>query len=262
MTADPLRHAYEAGAASWAGGPDRVYGVLAAALVSRGPDWHGRRVLDVGAGSGTATRLLVAAGAAVVAVDAAPALLSLARARTACPVVAADVRALPFSDAVADALVAGFVLNHLSEPSDALAEASRVVRPGGWVLASTWHREDDHPVRQVVEDGLLAHGWRPPTWYADLKQRTSSRTDTADGLAAVARAGKLREVSADRVEVIVPVSPADMVDWRLGMPHTVPFLQAMSADERESLRRGLYAEAGSLPPLVCSTVMLTARTPR
>jgi ubiquinone/menaquinone biosynthesis C-methylase UbiE len=53
------------------------------------------------------------------------------------PAVVADVLALPLRDGVFDAAVAGFLLNHLP-PAAALAELTRVVSPGGVVLASTW----------------------------------------------------------------------------------------------------------------------------
>jgi ubiquinone/menaquinone biosynthesis C-methylase UbiE len=157
-----LREAYDSAADAWGDGPDRVFGTLAEALLARGPVWRGLQVLDVGAGTGTATRRLVDAGAAVVPTDAATGMLAVARARCACSPVAADAMALPVRSGAVDAVVMGFVLNHLPEPAAALAEAARVVRRGGWVLASTWAREDDHPVRHLVEAALVARGWQPP----------------------------------------------------------------------------------------------------
>lgn len=257
MTAQALRGAYDAAAGAWAGAPDRVFGALAAALLVRGPDWRGLLVLDVGAGTGTATRRLAAAGAKAVPTDAASGMLLVARERCECSPVVGDARALPIRSNAVDAAVMGFVLNHLTQPADALAEAARVVRPGGWVLASTWAREDDHPVRHLVEQALTARGWRAPVWYVDLRQQTAILTDTADGLSEAARAAGLREVEVAQVDVDVPLPRQDLIDWRLGMPHSAPFFAQLSPKQQQDLRAELARI--ELPPLVCSTVMLVAR---
>lgn len=259
MTSVALREAYDSAADAWGDGPDRVFGALAEALLTRGPAWRGLQVLDVGAGTGTATRRLVAAGAAVVPTDAATGMLSVARARCACHPVVADALALPVRSGAVDAVVLGFVLNHLPEPEAALAEAARVVRPGGWVLASTWAREDDHPVRHLVEAALVARGWEPPDWYLDLKGQTALLTDNTAGLATAARNAGLAAIDATRVDVKVPLAAPELVGWRLGMPHSAPFVAGLAETDRAALRAGLEQAAAELPPLVCRTVMLTAR---
>ena len=80
VTAD-LRAAYEAAAGAWAAGPERVYAPLARALVLAAPvPVTGRRVLDLGAGTGVAGRAALAAGAdRVVSADLAVAMLRLHR---------------------------------------------------------------------------------------------------------------------------------------------------------------------------------------
>jgi SAM-dependent methyltransferase len=45
--------------------------------------------------------------------------------------------ALPLADATADAVILAYVLFHLTDPPRALAEARRVLRPGGRVAAIT-----------------------------------------------------------------------------------------------------------------------------
>jgi SAM-dependent methyltransferase len=256
-----LRQAYDTAADAWGDGPDRVFGALAEALLVRGPAWSGLRVLDVGAGTGTATRRLVEAGAMAVPTDTALGMLAVARARCVCRPVAADAMALPVRSGAVDAVVMGFVLNHLPDPGAALAEAARVVRPGGWVLASTWAREDDHPVRDIVEAALRARGWTPPQWYVELKQQTALRTDTVDGLLTAARGTRLVALDAARVDVPVLLAAGELVGWRLGMPHSAPFVAALPASECKALLAELADSTVGLPPLVCRTVMLAARTP-
>ena len=66
-----MQRAYDRSAGAWASGPQRVYTRLAETLVDAAPvPVHGGRVLDLGAGTGVASRAASAAGAAqVVAVD-------------------------------------------------------------------------------------------------------------------------------------------------------------------------------------------------
>ena len=49
-----------------------------------------------------------------------------------------DATALPFDDESFDAVVAAFVLLHLGTPEHAVAEAARVLRPGGRAAFSVW----------------------------------------------------------------------------------------------------------------------------
>ena len=53
-------------------------------------------------------------------------------------VVDAMLPSLPFADAAFDAVTANFVLNHVSDPREAARELTRVVAPGGTLIATTW----------------------------------------------------------------------------------------------------------------------------
>ncbi|MGW2375060.1 MULTISPECIES: class I SAM-dependent methyltransferase [Kitasatospora] len=102
----------------------------------------GARVLDVGAGTGIATRLLAARGADVVAVEpsdgmAARFLLS----SPALPLVRGDGDDLPFHDASAD-LITYAQAFHWTHPERSVPEAIRVLRPGG-AVATWWNVQDE-----------------------------------------------------------------------------------------------------------------------
>ena len=53
-----------------------------------------------------------------------------------------DAERLPFADASFDAVVAGFVVNHLPCPERALVEFARVLRPDGRVAVTVWDRPE------------------------------------------------------------------------------------------------------------------------
>jgi len=84
------------------------------------------RVLDLGGGTGRAARAL--GGATVV--DASRGMLEEARERDL-PTVQGDVRHLPIRDSSADAAIVVDALHHFPDADRALAEAARVLRPGG-----------------------------------------------------------------------------------------------------------------------------------
>lgn len=91
----------------------------------------GVRVLDVGAGTGIATRALLARGAAVVAVDPGPEVLRRARARTAdLDAVVGDGAVLPIRSGSVD-LITFAQAWHWLDPSTRVGEMHRVLRPGG-----------------------------------------------------------------------------------------------------------------------------------
>lgn len=90
----------------------------------------GDLVVDVACGTGDLAALAAAAGARVVGVDFAPGMLARARGRGAA-LVRGDAAALPFRPACADAVTCGFALRNVVAIDAVLAEAARVLRPGG-----------------------------------------------------------------------------------------------------------------------------------
>ena len=101
----------------------------------------GRSLLDVGGGTGNYARALRDEGWDVLVLDASPAMLARATAKGLATRVG-DAQALPLPDASADAVTMVSMLHHVDAPERALAEARRVLRPGGRLALMVYARED------------------------------------------------------------------------------------------------------------------------
>jgi demethylmenaquinone methyltransferase / 2-methoxy-6-polyprenyl-1,4-benzoquinol methylase len=89
----------------------------------------GSTVLDLACGTGDFCRELQRARLQAVGVDLSFGMLSAAR--TASPLVQADILRLPVPDASVDGATCGFALRNLVELPAFFAELARIVRPGG-----------------------------------------------------------------------------------------------------------------------------------
>ncbi len=103
----------------------------------------GLEALDLGCGTGRHALWLAAAGARVTAVDFSEGMLDQARAKPGADRVrflTLDLhRPLPFAAGSFDVVVSGLVLEHLQELEPFLAEARRVLKPGGRAVVSGMH---------------------------------------------------------------------------------------------------------------------------
>jgi ubiquinone/menaquinone biosynthesis C-methylase UbiE len=90
---------------------------------------------DLGCGTGQVTAALAPFVARVIAVDGSAAMLQAARKRLHAvrnvDLRRGDLEALPIDDGLLDAATLMLVLHHVPEPERALAEAARVLKPGG-----------------------------------------------------------------------------------------------------------------------------------
>lgn len=170
----------------------------AGALLDAAGVGPGVRLLDVGTGTGTVAALAGTRGAEVVAVDAEPSMLALARRQAP----AADIRhavlpSLPFAADRFDAAVANFVMNHVGDPAAALAELRRVVRPGGRIAVTVWPHPPP-PAQRLWQTIFDSAGVQRP---ADLP-RVAPGDDfprTGDGFAGLLRRAGLTGVRCDTV---------------------------------------------------------------
>jgi ArsR family transcriptional regulator len=98
------------------------------------------RALDIGTGTGRMLEMLAPRIGSGLGVDASRSMLALARVRLSRPefshlaVRLADMYALPLPDSAFDLVLLHMVLHYADQPAQALAEAARVLSPGGTMI--------------------------------------------------------------------------------------------------------------------------------
>jgi ubiquinone/menaquinone biosynthesis C-methylase UbiE len=213
----------------------------------------GPTLLDIGGGTGNYARALAAEGWEPVVLDRSPEMLARAAAK-GLQTVEADAERLPFADASFDAAMLVAMLHHVADPPRAVAEARRVVRPGGRVVLMGWSRED--------LAGL---------WYAEYFPSTrawieESHRPLAENIAWLPGARRIPVVFTDLQDAslaALAAHPDKLLDarWR----RQTSFFERLERDHPEELRAGLErlgrdVAAGRAPraPGVASVIVWTA----
>lgn len=130
----------------------------------------GRLVLDAGCGVGGLTRALVAKRARVVALDIGPQLAATTRRRCGCAAVVGSLTALCFPERTFDIVLSSEAIEHTPDPSAAVLELYRVLKPGGQLVLSTPNRLWQAPVRAASALGLRPYdGFENFLWPSQLR---------------------------------------------------------------------------------------------
>lgn len=145
-------------------------------------DVAGRVILDAACGPGLYAEELLARGATVRGFDGSASMIERARARLGPDadlwVQSLDAPITPVAEASIDIVLCALAYHYSNDRPSFLAEAARVLRPGGAVVISTQHPTTDwlrlggsyFDTRPVSE--VWSKGWEVTTWVTPLTQLT------------------------------------------------------------------------------------------
>jgi ArsR family transcriptional regulator len=110
------------------------------------------RLIDVGTGTGRMIELFAPAADHALGVDRSPEMLRLARAKLAQAGLSAELRqgdiyALPLTSGAADTVIVHQVLHYTQNPAAAVAEAARLLAPGGRLLIADFAAHEREELR-------------------------------------------------------------------------------------------------------------------
>ena len=187
----------------------------------------GRRLADVGGGTGNYALPFAREGWEVVVADASPEMLERAAAK-GLATVAADAQALPFGDASFDAAMLISMLHHVDDPPRAVREAQRIVRPGGIVVLKGWARED------------LEWLWMSDYWPSTRPWMGATHPPLADYLALLPGSRRVEIVFRDLEDAscaALAAHPELVLDerWR----RQTSYFERLARDHPDELRAGL-----------------------
>lgn len=222
-------------------------------MIERGTPSPGDTVLDLATGLAPVARLAAAAVGTtgrVVASDISPAMLAVAAARPVepdwapieyleCPASAIDV-----ADDSFDVVYCSHGLEFFAERETALSEIYRVVRPGGIALMSAWAAE--HPVGLFTPLGQTMREVGLSQPYSGAYDADSYRMSGPELHRMVETAG-FGDVKVEMVELEGHWdNPDDAANTVRGTPFG-PLVSAMSADDKERVRKILLSKLGGSP---------------
>lgn len=192
----------------------------------------GRTVLDLAAGTGKLTRLLLATGATLVAVEPVQAMRRHLAALQGVEVLDGTAEAIPLPDACVDAVVVGTAF-HWFAGDAALAQIARVLRPGGG-LGLVWNNPD------------LDVDWVGAIWgLVGTRRRSAPRNRDLSWKEAFGPAQPFEPLRHRRFAHRQQLD----VDGLMARVRSIAFVASLPADEREELLGRVGEIARSHPAL-------------
>jgi SAM-dependent methyltransferase len=209
----------------------------------------GTRLVDLASGPGYVAAAAADRGATAVAIDFAESMVAIGRLRhPRIELQMGDVEALALQDQGVDAAVMAYGLLHLARPDQALAEAFRVLRPGGRFAATVWAPPERAVGFAIILDAVRSYGRidvplpsGPPFF------RFSDQAEFRRSLEAVG----FRDVRVLEISQVWHVRDADefFATMRFGTVRTGALLMAQSPSQLEAIQAAVIRSCAEY----CST---------
>ena len=187
----------------------------------------GRRLVDIGGGTGNYSRALKDEGWEPLVIDREPAMLAQAAAK-GLETLEGDAQRLPLEDESADAAMLVSMLHHVEEQPKAIAEARRILRPEGRLVLMGWSYED------------LSWQWMADYWPSTQAWTAASHPKLQDLLDLMPGARRLQVVYRDLEDgslAALSAYPEKMADpsWH----RQTSYFERLARDHPEELEQGL-----------------------
>ena len=212
---DAEAHGYYAEHGAFLGDDDFVWGPEGLREADAGllGEVRGRRLLEIGAGAAQCSRFAALQGARVVATDISGGMLRegldlnlrfTVRSGLTVPLVQCDGASLPFGDGSFDTVFTSYgVVPFVADSATVMAEASRVLRPGGRFIFST-----THPIRWTLPDDPGYPGLTVSSSYFDRTPYVEEESGAATYVEHHRTLGdRVRELTAAGLRLVDLVEP-------------------------------------------------------
>jgi SAM-dependent methyltransferase len=233
MAVHPVARAgFDSGAAAYERGRPSYPSTAVDLVVEELRIGPGTRVVDLGAGTGKWTRLLVERGARVIAVEPVAGMRGeLEAAVPEAEVLEAPAEAVPLPDRSIDAVTAAQAFHWFDAPV-ALAECARLLRPGGG-LAMVWN-ERDESVPWVADLNAIMKGPRGGVPAYD---------EHVDWAAVVAADGRFTRLDHRAVGSVQEVDEATLLD----RVSSTSYIAALSEERRAGVLDDVHQLVSGFP---------------
>ena len=204
---------------------------------------RGHRVLDVGCGNGQFLANAIRGGANAMGLDLSYGMVTAARAASEAPVARADAQHLPIAAASIDTVLALWMLYHVDDRPQALAEIARVLRPGGQLVAAT-NADRDGDLGALMCGALAdvlgdrVDEWHPPLSFTAENGAAAIAAVFGDGAVEVHPFGTTFAVDDASVLVRYAGSMLGPMHEHLGEFDDVAVLRAVGARCEHQLATG------------------------
>jgi ubiquinone/menaquinone biosynthesis C-methylase UbiE len=186
------------------------------------PDLRGRRVLEVGCGTGNISLELARRGAAVVGLDVSGPMLAAAHQRAreqsfSAAWIRGGAAALPFPRNSFDGVISILALDFMADRPGILREMVRVLRPGGFLLLALLNRYSLWTLKRLLRAWLAPSLWRGVRFITPGKLKQLLATNQ-----------NLEEIHQGQAVYFPPLAPTSLVQYypsleRLGHRLQLPF---------------------------------------